>query len=55
MPKKKKQDANDDLYGAASEAITELFSDTSVSKERTAELLRELKSEIDLKIESLGL
>jgi len=43
------------LIEQAKEAIDNLFSDTSVSKEQTKEDLEELIEEIQCKIESLGL
>lgn len=44
---------NKELYDKALEAITELFSDTSVSKETAIENLNTLLGEIEVMIESL--
>ena len=45
--------SNEDLYQMAVQAINELFSDTSVSKETAIGNLRSLRDEIDTLIESL--
>lgn len=43
-----------DLVDAAEKAIDELFSDQSVSLDRTMDDLRDLRSEIDIKIGALN-
>jgi hypothetical protein len=45
--------SNDELYEKAVEAITALFSDTSVSKSETAQSLNDLKGEIDVMLDAL--
>ena len=44
---------NDELYDQAMEAITKLFSDTSVSPSKARENLRTLQGEIDDMIDTL--
>ena len=46
-------DSHDRLLKAAKEAIDRLFSDTSVSQETTMEDLRELRDDLDIRIEGL--
>ena len=41
-------------YDRAVDAATELFSDTSVSRAETRELLRDLRGEIDTMLDTLG-
>jgi hypothetical protein len=52
--KQPKDSENDDLYDKALQAATDLFGDRSVSRGETRERLKELASEIDTMIESLG-
>lgn len=49
------KEKNQALYDAAVDAITELFSDQSVSKEQAKSNLQGLKEEINTMIESLEL
>ncbi len=44
---------NDELYGEAMDAITALFSDTSVSRKETKEALDSLIAGIEMMIETL--
>jgi hypothetical protein len=44
---------NEELYDAALKAITDLFSDQSVSQSKARENLRGLRDEIDMYIDSL--
>ena len=44
---------HDRLYERAKEAISELYSDKSVSRAKTRESLKALRDEIDLLIETL--
>ena len=44
---------HEELYKLAVQAIDNLFSDTSVSQEKTAESLKALKEHIDMSLESL--
>ncbi len=44
---------NKELFDRAMEAVTELFEDRSVSKEKAIENLEALQSEIDMLIEGL--
>lgn len=46
---------NEALYEGALKAVTTLFSDTSVSKEKAKENLESLRDEIDIMIDSLDL
>lgn len=45
---------NEQLFRAAQDAITALYSDTSVDKEKCAENLQTLIEELEMLIESLG-
>lgn len=45
--------SHEDFYNAALEAIDEVFSDTSVSQGETLESLRDLRSEIDAKMNAI--
>lgn len=45
---------NKELYDAALQAITKLFSDQSVSQADTRNNLEELQSEIDLMLDSIA-
>ena len=44
---------NDELYQKAVDVISELFSDSTVSRDKTIENLEGLKGEIDVMLESL--
>lgn len=46
--------SNDELYKKAMDAINELFSDTSVSKEETLRSMNALIGEIEMLKEALG-
>jgi hypothetical protein len=46
---------NERLYERANQAIHDLFSDSSVTAEKTKEKLTELVDEINMLIDSLGL
>jgi hypothetical protein len=53
MSKNGQSDRNEELYDRALEAISELYSDRRVSKNKCRENMKELAGEIECMIESL--